>query len=385
MDDILLVGGGLANGLIAARLAERRPQLRIQVLEAGEALGGNHTWSFHGSDVDAANADFLAPFLAASWRGTDVHFPGHSRRLPGDYASISSARLASVLSGRLGECIRTGVRVATVAADHVVLEDGGRLDARAVIDGRGAAPSRHLDLSWQKFVGLELRLEKPHRLTRPIIMDARVTQLDGYRFVYVLPLDPDTLLVEDTYYADGPELSAEAVRARVIAYAAGMGWRGQVVREEEGVLPIALGGDIAAFLDDGPQGVARAGLRAALFHPTTGYSLPDAVALADHVSTLPDLSGPALAAAMRDFAVRRWESRGFFRLLNRMLFRAAEPAHRYRILERFYRLSPGLIARFYAARLTLTDQARILTGRPPVPLWRAMRCLTETRGSPSSA
>jgi lycopene beta-cyclase len=381
MDDILLVGGGLANGLIAARLAERRPQVRFTVLEAGDALGGNHTWSFHASDVGAADRDFLAPFLASSWAGTDVHFPGFSRTLPGGYASISSARLAAALAGRFADRIRTGAPVATVAADHVVLEDGTRLDAGAVIDGRGAAPSRHLDLGWQKFVGLELRLERPHRLARPIIMDARVTQLDGYRFVYVLPLDADTLLVEDTYYADGPDLSAEAVRARVIAYAAGMGWRGQVARSEEGVLPIALGGDIAAFLGEGPAGVARSGLRAALFHPTTGYSLPDAVALAGHVSTLPDLSGPALAAATRDFAVKRWESRGFFRLLNRMLFRAAEPAQRYRILARFYRLSPGLIARFYAGRLTLADQARILTGRPPVPLLRAVRCLTETRGS----
>jgi lycopene beta-cyclase len=381
MDDILLVGGGLANGLIAARLAERRPQVRFAILEAGAAPGGNHTWSFHASDVDAADRDFLAPFLAASWTGTDVHFPAFSRTLPGGYASMSSTRLAAALAGRFADRIRTGAKVASVAADHVVLEDGTRLDAGAVIDGRGAAPSRHLDLGWQKFVGLELRLDRPHRLTRPIIMDARVTQLDGYRFVYVLPLDADTLLVEDTYYADGPELSAEAVRARVIAYAAGMGWRGQVVRAEEGVLPIALGGDIAAFLAEGTAGVARSGLRAALFHPTTGYSLPDAVALAGHLSTLPDLSGPALAAATRDFAVKRWESRGFFRLLNRMLFRAAEPARRYRILERFYRLSPGLIARFYGARLTLADQARILTGRPPVPLWRAVRCLTETRGS----
>ena len=58
-----------------------------------------------------------------------------------------------------------------------------------------------------------------------------------------------------------------------------------------------------------------------------------------------------------------------------MLFRAAEPDRGYQVLERFYRLNPALIARFYAAESTRTDQLRILSGRPPVPIGRAMRSL----------
>ena len=70
-----------------------------------------------------------------------------------------------------------------------------------------------------------------------------------------------------------------------------------------------------------------------------------------------------------------WRLRGFYRLLDRMLFRAAEPAQRYRVLEHFYRLDPALIARFYAGRSTLADRMRILSGRPPVPLGRALKSL----------
>ena len=154
-----------------------------------------------------------------------------------------------------------------------------------------------------------------------------------------------------------------------------------MVREEEGILPIALGGDISAFLAEAPQGVARVGLRAALFHPTTGYSLPDALELADLVSELPDLSGPAISAFVRQHAAQRWESRGFFRLLNRMLFRAAAPDRRYAILERFYRLPEELIQRFYGDRLTFKDKARILTGRPPVSVLKALSCLPETKSA----
>ena len=49
--DLILVGGGLANTLIALRLSDALPEIKIMILEQGPALGGNHTWSFHGSDL----------------------------------------------------------------------------------------------------------------------------------------------------------------------------------------------------------------------------------------------------------------------------------------------------------------------------------------------
>jgi lycopene beta-cyclase len=64
-----------------------------------------------------------------------------------------------------------------------------------------------------------------------------------------------------------------------------------------------------------------------------------------------------------------------------MLFRAAKPSERWRVLERFYRLPEALIARFYADRLTLADRARILAGRPPVPLGRALASFPDRRPS----
>ena len=41
---LILVGGGLANSLIAHRLAAARPDVDSTILEAGDELGGNHTW-----------------------------------------------------------------------------------------------------------------------------------------------------------------------------------------------------------------------------------------------------------------------------------------------------------------------------------------------------
>jgi len=49
--DVLLLGDGLANGLVAWRLQQRRPELKLQLVEPQSRLGGRHTWSFHGYAV----------------------------------------------------------------------------------------------------------------------------------------------------------------------------------------------------------------------------------------------------------------------------------------------------------------------------------------------
>jgi lycopene beta-cyclase len=58
-----------------------------------------------------------------------------------------------------------------------------------------------------------------------------------------------------------------------------------------------------------------------------------------------------------------------------MLFNAAEPDQRYAVLEHFYRLPEPLVGRFYAAQLSAIDKLRIVSGRPPVPIGRALAAL----------
>jgi lycopene beta-cyclase len=382
--DVALVGGGLANALIAWRLAETAPDLELLMLEQEGSLGGEHVWSYHGEDLTDEQHRWLGPLVEQSWSGQEVRFPGHRRILGGSYHSLTSRRLDRELRTRLGDRILARTRVAEVAPDGVVTARGDRIAARTVIDGRGLEPTSTLSVAWQKFVGLHLELEEPADLERPILMDATVEQIDGYRFVYTLPFSERRLLVEDTYYSDGPELDRAVVRERIIGYVANRGWRiREVVDEEAGVLPIVLAGDIDAFWRHRPPGVPCSGMRAALFHPTTGYSLPDAVRLADEIAGAMPLESAALDRMIRARSRRVWRRGAFFRLLNRMLFLAAEPQLRYRVLERFYRLPEPLIERFYAGRPGWADRVRILTGKPPVPLMRALTCLLprSARGS----
>jgi len=65
-----------------------------------------------------------------------------------------------------------------------------------------------------------------------------------------------------------------------------------------------------------------------------------------------------------------------------MLFLAGRPEKRWQVMQRFYRLDAGLISRFYAGELFLRDKARILCGKPPVPVGEALRALLMTPSLP---
>ncbi len=383
--DLILVGGGLANTLIALRLADKQPSLRVLILEQASAIGGNHTWSFHGTDLTPRQNDWVKPLVQYGWDCYEVRFPKLQRTLPGTYFSTTSERLDAVARERLSGRIRTGVHVVELQPDHVVLADGSRLAGRAVIDGRGAKINPHLDVRFQKFVGQVVQLQKPHGLTAPIIMDATLPQHDGYRFLYTLPFDEHTLLIEDTRYSDSPDIAPVAYENAINRYAEDQGWSiSSVLRKENGVLPVILGGDIQAFWDATPP-IPRAGLQAGLFHPATGYSLANAVRLADQLAELHDWSAGSVYRLTRETSERLWGRTGFYRVLNRMLFLAADSHDRRRVLERFYGLSSGLIARFYAGNNTLLDKLRILSGKPPVKLTRAYSAVFSYKPATSPA
>ncbi|HWM86746.1 MAG TPA: lycopene beta-cyclase CrtY [Kofleriaceae bacterium] len=364
--DYALVGGGLQNSLVAMALAARAQPPRIALVERDERLGGNHTWCFHEDDVPTAARSFVASLVTATWSGHEVRFPTLRRVLGGQYSAITSTRLDEVVRGRFaglpGSELYLGRGARAAFAHRVELEDGEEITAKVVIDARGpeagGVPS---GAGFQKFLGLELELARPHGLDQPLLMDATVPQLDGYRFVYVLPLSPTRALVEDTYFSDSPVLDREALRERVLAYARAQGFEPVAeLREETGVLPMPwrAGG--------GPRPQRSplvAGYQGGWFHPATGYSLPVAVRLAALVGALPveSLFGRELAELARH--VRRQSQ--FFCQLNQLLFRWFAPAERWQVLARFYHLPEATIRRFYSLDLGALDRARILVGRPP--------------------
>ncbi|MBL8920805.1 MAG: lycopene beta-cyclase CrtY [Myxococcaceae bacterium] len=369
MLDLILVGGGLANGLMAWRLLQRRPDLAFVLLEAGPTIGGNHTWSFHGTDVTKAQLEWLWVLASKSWPSHDVIFGTGARRIGGGYHSIRSEDFHWKLAERLGERLRVKTKVVAQTASSVTLSSGETLEAKAVIDGRGFSSAPAWPCGYQKFLGLDVELTEPHGLEVPLLMDGRVDQHGAFRFLYLLPWDERRVLVEDTSYADDASLDLPVLRARIREYLAERKLVVKtVLREESAALPIPLRGE-APRLEAPTIGVA-----AGLFHATTGYSLPFAASMADALASRSSFEAPALTTWLQGEIDAHWSGQGFFRLLNRMLFKGAEPEQRVRIFESFYRHDEALIGRFYAGALTRWDVLKVLArGAPTVPGPRAVR------------
>lgn len=376
MTDVILLGGGLANGLIALRLAARRPDVRVTIIEPYAQIGGNHTWSFFDSDLSADQHSWIAPLLCHRWPGYSVTFPNLHRRIACGYRSVTSEKLHQVISGLPQIRTMFGRQILRASADQAEDSSGGTWRGACLIDGRGYRPDVALSLGYQKFVGLEFETKDPHNLAEPILMDACVAQRGDYRFLYVLPLDGNTLLVEDTRYSDFPSVDFDGLKQAALDYARQQGWQvSRIRRTERGILPVVLGGDIRACWQAYEGGPAPVGLRGGFFHHTTGYSFADAVRVAEMVADTEPLTSEAVFERLHIYARQLWSERGFYRGLNRMLFGACKANARYKIMQRFYRLPQALIERFYASKLTPTDKLRLISGRPPVHIGSAVRSL----------
>jgi len=365
MGDYLLVGGGLQNCLIALFLLARAPETRITLVERGGALGGNHTWSFHAEDIPESYREILAPAVHRMWDSYDVFFPGLERRVWCAYGTMLSSDMDSLLQERFAACAHArlvlGQAVASVADGRVTLHSGEVLHGRHVIDGRGADKKPNTGgKGYQKFVGLELQLRNPCPHDVPLLMDARVPQVDGFRFFYVLPFAPDRVLVEDTRFSNNADLDIPAMQQAVLHYVAekGLGVR-EILRTEYGVLPMPYTVP-ATWPGSMPLDV---GYRGGFFHPATGYSVPIAARIAAHIADrAPD---SPLNGGWHELVDAHRQQYRFATFLNRLLFTACKPEFRYTVFERFYRLPESAIGRFYRMEMSVGDKARMFLGRPP--------------------
>jgi lycopene beta-cyclase len=368
MAEIIFLGAGLANLLLAQRCKEKNPQLDFVILEERQSFYENRTWSFHESDLSPATWNWIKTFVSKEWDGYDLYFPKYSRALLGaKYASIKGDEFLAKLS--VTEHIRWGQKVKKGTSQSVLLESGEEIFANKIIDGRGFSQAGKL-CGYQKFLGQQILLKKPHGLDRPILMDATVEQTDGYRFFYLLPWSEKELLVEDTYYSNSPLIDEKKIGKEIFNYLSKKGFEiEKVLSEESSALPIPF------FPVEIPLGHVI-GAAAGLFHPTTGYSFPFAAELAFHWNPMEKDS----LENLKQFSQQWKKSQKFYHLLNRMLFLAGEPSQRIKIFERFCGFSEPLIQRFYAGKSSLLDQSRILMGKPPVPIFSAIQAMTLSKG-----
>ena len=368
--DHLIVGGGLAGGLIALALANVGRGRQVTLIEREPHLGGNHTWSFHLTDLGDDEWELVAPLVARRWEQQEVRFPGTSGCSTMGYATVTGARFAEVVTARLvaaGVRVLLNRRVSGARSSVVRFEDGslarGRAGDRRARAGLDRAGGRGLS---------EVPGPRARRCSRTAPGPGRCSWMRRSRKRTASGLStcsrsPPAVCWSRTPYSDSPSLDRVESERRILAYVADHGATvTRVQRRETGVLPLPLDGGAALaaprrrhrgrvsrrvlppgdriFASAGRTCGAGSGERAHRRRNLGGGSCPGSPARA---------AAPVRAAAQP------------------AVFDAMAPASRWTALDRFYRLPEATIARFYASRSTWADRARILVGRPPAGLsWR---------------
>ena len=383
--DIIIVGGGLSGVLTAWRILAVNPDISVTIIDAADKVGGDQTWSFNWSDLIPEVHPWAKEFVAYKWDKYDVKFPKRERQLDITYCSGNSDSLRACVqpfidNGRL--TLMLGTKAVQTSADSVTLENGQTLKTGWVLDARGFEPRDTNYHGFQKFAGRTIKTKQPHGLKHPIVMDATVDQLGGYRFVSCLPFTPHEILVEDTYYVDGADLSETEVQARLDRYIQDKGWSdNEIIHQESGVLPTKLAIDSSRFEKWAHESgqATPIGIRAGYYHAVTGYSLPQAMKSAWLIADKIKSDGGKLGAAqveMDQHEFDHYREEKFLRFLNRM-FQTAKPEKRYKVLQGFYGLPKDLIERFYAGKYSRKDQLRILLNRPLGLVVKALKSFKE--------
>jgi lycopene beta-cyclase len=358
-DGILIAGGGVAACLAALAMARLRPEIGLLIVEENETFGGDGYRHFADAELGHDGAELIGPLGVDRWPGFYVAFPGFSRKLKVEWTGFAAAELHRAMVETLTpKQYRLGTRVVAVREDALVLDGGEEIKAEGAIDARGATSLATLELIHETRLERDYRLKGPHRVDRPVLIDATVDQAGGLRFMQCVPLSEDRLIVADVCLSDRAQPDDQA-GARLDAYLAARGWRKRRIESSVArARPLPIGGDFAAFWRLGGARVAKLGLRGGFVNPATGRTIGDAVRTALMLSRQRDFSGAALHDAFEAEAKQSWKRRELNRAVACALADAA-PEDRRAILASLYALDPRLVARLQADRLGLVDRMRI--------------------------
>lgn len=354
-----IAGGGLAGSLAALALAARRPDVPVTLVEERPRFGGERFRFAFEAELDQDSRALIDPLVEHRWPGFYVAFPGYARNLKAPMLGFAPEAVHGAVTAALRpQAYRLGTKVVAVRDDALVLDGGEEVRGKGAIDARGAANLSSLELLYEARLERVIALKAPHRLDRPLLIDANVEQSIGLSFVQAFPLDEFRLRIAKVTVSERAQPD-EAAGARLDHYLKLRGWTGPKIEEELTLSrPLPLGGDFAAFWRLGGARVARLGLRGGFLQPATGRSVALAARTALVLAGQADFAGAALHDAFEAEARQHWRRSEFQRSLNAALA-ATRPEDRRGLAERLWRLDAGLILRLQADRLGLLDRARV--------------------------
>ncbi len=368
--DVIIAGAGLSGLSLAVALLDAGlpDNARIVLLDPRETLSGaDRTWCFFDLVPHAFESAITHRWPRWRVRNGDCEVlrsaPGiHYCRIPGErFYDLALERLAA--AGRRVEIMR-GVTVENLESRgaHVDVHTGaGVLRASLAMDSRPPSLTRAPDDGkdvhlLQHFRGRVVRSTEPvFDVDTATLMDFDVSQVHGIHFIYVLPFDAHTALVESTFFTG--RLLPDTVYETAIENWLARRHPGVVfdtISHESGVIPMTT-----KPFDVWPSPrVVRIGTAGGHVKPSSGYAFLAVQRFvgefAPRVVSALRAGGSAEPPAARSPRTTALDTI-FLSYLRSCPERA--PATFYRLFER---VPPGVLARFLSDRGTLADDVTVM-------------------------
>jgi lycopene beta-cyclase len=359
--DIAFIGGSLSNCLAAATLSQLRPEIRWHLFESNPRVGGQHTWCFHEDHLPFGPElkSWLISMADASWDQHDVQFPALRRTLTSTYHCIRSESFSFKFEQQFKDHVTLNAKI-RVHGGRFVCGRGIPILAKQLIDGREHTSPDPRSPTYFKFVGAQVRCREPHNIGRPILMDTRVPQMDGFRYFQVLPVSDLEILIKDCRYSTSTDFGELTYLGEIRRYAKKLGWLGEVNGVEKGLIPLPLRLKVKPHP---VSGAAQIGLNAGHFHASLGSSVVEAGRFAQWLGGQENLLDAKLPQKINRYSQAQWKSQEFYRRLNARLF-LGPAGKRYEVMERLFGTDEELITRFYQRQLTKEDCSQAFGSAP---------------------
>lgn len=366
--DYIIAGGGMAGLSLAYYISQSKLRDKaILIIDKAAKDQNDRTWCFWERGTGP-----FEPVLFRKWNTVDFYGTTLSGSLnigEYQYKMMRGIDFYEHIKAHLAQFPNIEFRLGTInrmkdtADGGFMIVDNEPMMADLIFDSTHALnlrdPANHNLL--QHFKGWVITAQKPcFDVTRPRMMDFRIAQEGDCRFLYVLPFDEKTAMVEYTIFNDHllkPEQYEQSLRAYIDTYLDTGGY--QISETEFGVIPMS---DVPTPEHPGEH-IVRIGTSGGYTKPSTGYTFQRTQ---QNLRELVNM----LAATGRPERRKPWLMQSFKGLLDSILLNVLQykrhPADD--IFTRLYeRNPPARIFRFLDEETTLWEDLRIMSTVPLGP------------------
>jgi lycopene beta-cyclase len=371
--DVAIIGLGVGGSLLLRELVERKPELKILVIEPSEKNQNDriisfwsdeafpfpdmpyHSWSSVGVQTPLNyRTTSITPYKYYSFEGIELY--NLTKKLIQEHQNVTLVHepVISMMESAGGVIVST----ASHAFSAQIVFDGHR-DIAAIKKEAESAGSLFL---YQEFSGFKIKTTTPaFTAAEPTLFDFRTPQNNGFSFAYILPFNEYEAMIDYVVYTETLHGDTSEQLTHYISDILGI-TEYTITFKEGGVIPLTT----HRFPRSAGKNLYRIGTNGGMIKPSTGYGFTRMLAESKDI---------ARQITANNKTITFYNTPEFFRLSDTLLLRIMQKNHE-RCPEIFTSLfkheNSSRILKFLDEKASVTEVCQTGLDLPKMPFITAL-------------